>query len=69
VAFARPLVFFGADVFSDRQLGLEMESRARKIPSTKLVPVGNPIHKSGRSTMSERRRRCGVENHGLPLSL
>jgi hypothetical protein len=30
VPFARPLVFFGADVFSDRQLALEMESRARK---------------------------------------
>ncbi|HYT20522.1 MAG TPA: hypothetical protein VEW05_09870, partial [Candidatus Polarisedimenticolia bacterium] len=28
--FARPFVFFGADVFSDRQLALEMESRARK---------------------------------------
>jgi hypothetical protein len=44
VPFARPLVFFGADVFSDRQLALEMESRARKIPSTKLVAVGSPIH-------------------------
>jgi hypothetical protein len=30
VPFARPLVFFGAGVFSDRQLALEMESRARK---------------------------------------
>jgi hypothetical protein len=44
VPFARPLVFFGADVFSDRQLALEMESRARKISSTKLVAVGSPIH-------------------------
>jgi hypothetical protein len=44
VPFARPLVFFGADVFSDRQLALEMQSRARKIPSTRLVAVGNPIH-------------------------
>jgi hypothetical protein len=32
VPFARPLVFFGADVFSDRQLALEMQSRARKKP-------------------------------------
>jgi hypothetical protein len=69
VPFARPLVFFGADVFSDRQLALEMESRARKIPSTKLVARWEPDTQSGRSTMSGRRRRCAVENHGLPLSL
>ena len=41
--FARPLVFFGADVFSDRQLALEMESRAGAAWALAQVRVPSPF--------------------------
>jgi hypothetical protein len=44
VPFARPLVFFGAGVFSDRQLALEMESRAGAAWALAQVRVPSPFH-------------------------
>jgi hypothetical protein len=46
VPFARPLVFFGAGVFFDRQLALEMESlNAQQAPR----PAGGATHRRART--------------------